>query len=273
MHPALAAQMMALILLTNDDGVRAPGLMALKRAVAPLGEIMVLAPDRNWSAAGHTKTLHRPMSLVSMELEDGSPAYGTDGAPSDCVAMATLGIAEQSVGLVISGVNHGPNLGSDVTYSGTVAAAMEGYLAGIPSIAVSLDVYDGTRAHYDTAAHFAARLASQLLRQPLSAPLILNVNVPNLPAGQITGMRITRLGKRLYRDVLEKQTNPSGSATYSIGGDRPTGLAETGTDIAALSEKCVSVTPLHLDLTAHNHVPELEKWLAGLAWRGATGES
>jgi 5'-nucleotidase len=245
--------------------VRAPGLLALKRAVEHLGDVMVLAPDHNWSAAGHTKTLHRAMSLVAVQLADGSPALATDGAPSDCVAMATLGIAATSVNLVISGINHGPNLGSDVTYSGTVAAAMEAYLAGVPSIAVSLDVYDSAHAHYETAARFVARLAALLLERPLASSVILNVNVPNVPSEQIAGIRVTRLGKRLYRDVLEKRVEPSGSVGYVIGGERPTGLAESGTDIAAIADSCISVTPLHLDLTAHDLVPELEMWLPGLA--------
>lgn len=258
---------MAKILLTNDDGVQAPGLLALKRAVEHLGEVTVLAPDRNWSAAGHTKTLLRPMSLVSVHLDDGSAAFATDGAPSDCVAMATLGIVTGTVDLVISGINHGPNLGSDVTYSGTVAAAMEAHLAGVPAVAISLDVYDSVLAHYDTAAQFAARLAARLLKEPLAANLFLNVNVPNVSIEQITGIRVTRLGTRLYRDVLEKRLGPSGSVAYVIGGERPTGVPDDGTDIKAIADRCVSITPLHLDLTAHAQVPGLESWLPELTPR------
>jgi 5'-nucleotidase len=248
------------VLITNDDGVDAPGLLALKQALASIAQVIVIAPDHNWSAAGHTKTLYRPLSLRKVQLADGSPAYCTDGAPSDCVALATLGFVKAKIDAVIAGINHGPNLGDDITYSGTVAAAMEGSLAHIPSIAVSLDVYGSTEAHYETAASFAANLVRRVLNDQLEPDVLLNVNVPNLAKSEIKGVRITRLGKRIYRDVLEERSDPNHGSVYWIGGDRPTGLEEDGTDIQAVAQGRISVTPIHLDLTCHRIIRRLEKW-------------
>jgi 5'-nucleotidase len=255
------------ILITNDDGVYAPGLLALKQALASIAHVIVIAPDRNWSAAGHTKTLTRPLSIRSIQLADGSPAYCTDGAPSDCVALATLGFVRQKVDVVIAGVNHGPNLGDDITYSGTVAAAMEGSLAHIPSVAISLDVYGNDEAHYGTAASFAVDVIRRVLSDHLEPDVLLNVNVPNLAAGEITGVGITRLGKRIYRDVLEEKPDPDHGTVYWIGGDRPTGLEEDGTDIQAVAQGRISVTPIHLDLTCHRIIRRLERWELTLSCR------
>jgi 5'-nucleotidase len=251
---------MPTILITNDDGVHAPGLLALRKALAPFAQVIVIAPDRNWSAAGHTKTLHRPLSVCSVSLADGSPAYCTDGAPSDCVALATLGFVKQKIDAVIAGINHGPNLGDDITYSGTVAAAMEGSLAQIPSIAVSLDVYGDREAHYETAAGFAADLVGRVLSDRLEPDVILNVNVPNLALADVTGVSITRLGKRIYRDVLEERPGTAAGSVYLIGGEAPSGLIEDGADIQALAEGRISVSPLHLDLTCHRIIHRLERW-------------
>jgi 5'-nucleotidase len=248
------------ILITNDDGVDAPGLLALKQALTPIAQVIVIAPDRNWSAAGHTKTLYRPLSLRPVQLADGSPAFCTDGAPSDCVALATLGFVKANIDAVIAGINHGPNLGDDITYSGTVAAAMEGSLAHIPSIAVSLDVYDSAETHYETAACFAADLVRRVLNDHLEPDVLLNVNVPNLAKAEIKGVQITRLGKRIYRDVLVEKPDPNLGSAYWIGGDRPAGLEEDGTDIQAVAQGRITVTPIHLDLTCHRVIRRLEKW-------------
>ncbi|MDP3046179.1 MAG: 5'/3'-nucleotidase SurE [Chloroflexota bacterium] len=251
---------MPTVLITNDDGVDAPGLLALKHALTSIARIIVIAPDRNWSAAGHTKTLSRPLSVRSVQLADGSSAFCTDGAPSDCVALATLGFVKQKIDAVIAGINHGPNLGDDITYSGTVAAAMEGSLAHIPSVAVSLDVYGSAEAHYETAAGFAVDLIRRVLSDHLEPDVLLNVNVPNLAMAEITGVSITRLGKRIYRDVLEERPDRDHGSVYWIGGDCPTGLKEDGTDIQAVAEGRISVTPIHLDLTCHRIIRRLEGW-------------
>jgi 5'-nucleotidase len=251
---------MPTVLITNDDGVNAPGLLALGQALASIARVIVLAPDRNWSAAGHTKTLHRPLSVHTVQLADGSPAFCTDGAPSDCVALATLGFVKQNIDVVVAGINHGPNLGDDITYSGTVAAAMEGSLAHIPSIAVSLDVCDSAEAHYETAASFTAGLVRRVLSDHLEHDVLLNVNVPNLTMADITGVSITRLGKRIYRDVLEERPDSARGSSYWIGGDAPTGLREDGTDIQAVAEGRISVTPIHLDLTCYRIIHRLENW-------------
>lgn len=248
------------ILVTNDDGVMAPGLLALKIAFEQVARVIVIAPDRNWSAAGHTKTLHRPLAVRQVALADGTPAFATDGAPSDCVALASLGFISEPVDLVVSGVNHGPNVGDDVTYSGTVAAAMEGSISGIPSIAVSLDDYDSAAPHFAEAAAFARELAQRALERRIASDVILNVNVPNRPNAARLPVQITRLGKRIYRDVLEERADPTNGTLFWIGGERPTGEPTEGTDIRALSDGCISVTPIHLDLTNHRLLKELQTW-------------
>lgn len=249
------------ILITNDDGVETPGLLVLKRAVEQIGQIVVFAPDHNWSAAGHTKTMHKPLRVAYTELEDGSPAYTTNGAPSDCVALALLGILDREPDLVISGINNGPNLGHDITYSGTVAAAMEAVIFGLPAIAVSLDAYEPPESStLDMAASFAAKLASTVLESSLPPGHLLNVNVPNLPPDELNGVEITRLGRRVYQDMLIERTDPRGRPYYWIGGEAPTGVDEQGTDIGAVSQGKISVTPLHLDMTAIGLIPEIEHW-------------
>ena len=244
------------ILVTNDDGVDAPGLLALAQALRQLKgvEVSVLAPDRNWSASGHVKTLHRPMRVWEVELDDGTRALTTDGAPSDCVALAMLGLLEKPVDLVVSGINAHANLGHDVTYSGTVTAAMEAVISGVPGIAVSLDnPYEpGYRADYRPAAEIARRVVAWALEHGLPQGILLNVNVPLGSLEEIRGVKITRMGLRVYRDRLIKRLDPAGRPYYWIGGEAPTGVPEDGTDIGALAQGYVSITPLQLDLTAYN---------------------
>ncbi len=249
------------LLISNDDGVHAPGILALKRALAPLGDVVVIAPERNWSASGHTKTLHKPLRVDNVRLGDGSPAMATSGSPSDCVALAVLGLLERKPDLVLSGVNIGANVGHDLTYSGTVAVAMEAVIWGIPAIAVSLDG-DGNEG-LDHAARFAARLAARLLEADEPTPLLLNVNVPGRSEEEIRGVRITRLGRRVYRDALVERRDPRGRPYYWIGGDPPVGEPEEGTDIGALGEGYISVTPVRLDLTDHDAMPTLQSWRLG----------
>jgi 5'-nucleotidase len=250
------------LLVTNDDGITAPGLLALARALQAVGEVTVLAPDRNWSASGHVKTMHRPLRVSPAELGDGLTALTTDGAPSDCVALAILGLVDRPIDAVVSGINPHANLGHDVTYSGTVTAAMEAAIAGLPGLAVSLDSPEGHVGplDYSTAAEIAARLTAQVLNRGPLHGLLLNINVPYAPLEAIRGVAVTRQGQRLYRDALVRRDDPRGRPYYWIGGESPTGVADAGTDFGALAAGYVSITPLQLDLTAHGRLAEIEAW-------------
>lgn len=250
------------ILVTNDDGVTAPGLLALAQEMRSLGQVTVLAPDRNWSASGHVKTLHRPLRVKEMLLSDGSRALASDGAPSDCVALAVLGLLPTSIDLVVSGINPNANLGHDVTYSGTVTAAMEAAIWGLPGIAISIDYEENGQGDldYGPAARVAHQVVSRVIAQALPKATLLNVNVPGLPSEDIKGIKITRQGLRVYRDLLVRREDPRGRPYYWIGGEAPTGVPEEGTDFGALAEGYVSITPLHLDLTAHRAMDELGGW-------------
>jgi len=247
-----------LILVTNDDGIQAPGLLALVQALQAVAEVAVFAPDHNWSAAGHSKTMHKPLRVHPARLADGTPALTGNGSPSDCVALALLGLVPRRPDLVVSGINQGANVGHDLTYSGTVAAAMESVIAGISAIAVSLDSYES--GAFLPAAHFAAQLAAHVLAVRPTAPLLLNVNVPALPQSQIRGAQATRLGSRVYRDALVERRDPRGQSYYWIGGEPPAGVPEEGTDIGALATGYISVTPILLDLTDHARLQELRAW-------------
>ncbi len=251
------------ILITNDDGYQSPALMALRRELQRIGEAIVVAPDHNWSAAGHTKTMHKPLRVWEDRLPDGARAYVTTGAPSDCVALALLGVVPQKPDLVVSGMNLGENLGADVTYSGTVAGAMEGAVNGIPAISVSVQTFD-PKADFATAAKIASGIAERVLRFGLPPGTFLNVNIPYLPMDEIKGVQITRLGRRIYRDLLVKRVDPRGRPYYWIGGDKPSGIPEDGTDIGALENGFVSITPLRMDMTDYRFMEELERWPLGL---------
>lgn len=250
------------ILVTNDDGVTARGLLALVQEMRKMGEVTVLAPDRNWSASGHVKTLHRPLRVRETLLADDTPALMTDGAPSDAVALALLGLVKKQIDLVVSGINPYGNLGHDVTYSGTVTAAMEAAIGGVPGIAVSLDTPEGHegRKEYGPAARAGRRVAEQVIAHGLPKGMLLNVNVPYLPDEEIKGVQITRQGTRVYRDELVERLDPQGRPYYWIGGQVPTGVPDEGTDIGALSQGYISVTPLHLDLTAYAVQEEVRAW-------------
>jgi len=250
------------ILVTNDDGVQAPGLLALTHEMRKLGRVSVLAPDRNWSGGGHVKTLDRALRVREVYLADGTQAFTSDGAPSDCVALATLGFIKEPVDLVVSGINAGANLGHDVTYSGTVTAAMEAVIAGIPGIAVSLETLDGYigEVDYGPAARAASRVVRQVIENGLSHEILLNVNVPFLPGDRIRGFTLTRQGLRVYHSRLDERIDPRNKPYYWIGGDAPTGVPERGTDVGALAEGFVSITPLQLDLTAYRAITDLNTW-------------
>lgn len=250
------------ILLTNDDGVMAPGLAALASVFQTKHQITILAPDRNWSASGHVKTIHRPLRVWDTKLADGTPALTTDGAPSDCVALAVLGIVDEPIDMVISGINPLANLGHDVTYSGTVTAAMEATLSGLTGIAISLDATEGHEGDldYEPAAEVTLRLATQIASHNLPEGVLLNINVPNLGLDDIAGVMITKQGQKIYQEVLVSRIDPRGRSYYWLGRDSPTDILEPGTDFWALAESYVSITPLQLDLTAHNLLHTMEKW-------------
>ena len=250
------------ILVTNDDGVTAPGLLALAQAMRELGEVTVLAPDRNWSGGGHVKTLDRPLRVRETRLADGTPALTSDGAPSDCVALALLGVVPQKFDLVVSGINPNANCGHDVTYSGTVTAAMEAVIGGVGGVAFSLNSGpEPELPDFGPAARVAKRLVQKILADGLPEGVLLNVNVPALPDDQIKGFLPTRQGMRVYHDRLDTRQDPRGRAYYWIGGDFPTGVIEPGTDFGALADGYVSVTPLQLDLTAYQAVEKLKAWM------------
>ena len=250
------------ILVTNDDGVQAPGLLALAQEMRALGKVTVFAPDHNWSASGHVKTMDRPLRAREVLLADGTSALTTDGAPSDSVALALLGVVKEKIDLVVSGINPHENIGHDVTYSGTVTAAMEAVIGGVPGVAVSLHAPENHHGVLDfsTAAKIARRVAQKVLENGLPEGVLLNVNVPYLKEAEIKGYMITRQGLRLYRDALDARKDPRGRPYYWIGGDFPTGVDEPGTDFGAIRAGYVSITPLQLDLTAREAMEEMKKW-------------
>ncbi len=250
---------MALILLTDDDGYQSPGLVALYEAMTNLGDVAVFAPDHNWSAAGHTKTMHKPLRAWDGKLPNGAKATITTGAPSDCVAMALLGLLPERPDMVVSGINLGANLGSDLTYSGTVAGAMEAVIGGVTAFSISIETTD-PEADLSLAAMVAARLGGLILRMGMPPNTFLNVNVPNLPRREVRGIQVTRLGRRIYRDVLVRRIDPKGKPYYWIGGDVPTGIPEDGTDIGALANGYISVTPIRMDMTDYRFMESLRDW-------------
>lgn len=248
------------ILVSNDDGILAPGLLALAGAMHEFGRVTVIGPEENQSANGHRKTLTRPLRINEAHLTDGTLAYSTDGAPADCIAVAMLGFIKDPIDLVVSGINRGPNLGQDLTYSGTVAAAFEGAIHHKPSIAFSLNDRS-LEADYSTAAEIARRTVNTVIKYGLPPLTLLNVNVPNLPLSQIAGTQITRQGTSVYRDELVPRIDPYGRPYYWIGGEAPTGdVNAEGTDMWAVYHGYVSITPIHLDMTVHSMIETLKEW-------------
>lgn len=248
-----------LILVTNDDGMQSPGLLALRQTLDQIAETVVVAPERNWSAASAARTLYDPLRIDEVKLADNSAAWMCSGAPGDCVSLALLGFLERTPDLVVSGINIGLNLGNDVSYSGTVAAAREATVMGIPAIAVSLD---GTReSDFKPAAQIAAQVAQAAVTHALRSEIVLNVNVPS---GPINGITVTRLGRRRYRDELIVRHDPRGRPYYWLGGGAPEGDLREGTDTAAIANGFVSLTPVHFDLTNDDWLAQLHTWKIGL---------
>jgi len=252
------------ILVTNDDGVWAPGLLALALEMRKLGRVTVFGPDRNWSASGHVKTLDRPLRVRETTLADGTAAFASDGAPSDCVALALLGLIDPT-DLVVSGINPHANISHDVTYSGTVTAAMEAVISNVKGLAVSLDSPEASQEtlDYTTAAVVTRHIVERMMADGLPDGVVLNVNVPYLKEDQLKGYMITRQGLRVYRDALDQRLDPRGRPYYWIGGEAPTGIEEEGTDVGALAQGYVSITPLQLDLTYYKAIDVLKKWTWG----------
>ncbi len=246
------------ILLSNDDGYRADGLRYLIDAVRPLAQITVVAPDRNRSGASNSLTLDVPLRVFPFDEH----MYYVNGTPTDCVHLAITGLFEREYDMVVSGINDGANLGDDVLYSGTVAAAVEGRFLGLPAIAVSL-VVNSSEPNFATAARVASELILRLQRSPLNASTILNVNVPDVPYDQVQGFRATRLGHRHRSEKTIRSDDPRGRPVYWIGAAGPGQDAGPGTDFHAVAHNFVSVTPLQVDLTRHTLLKDLGEWLPG----------
>jgi 5'/3'-nucleotidase len=248
------------ILVSNDDGYRAEGIHRLRAALATLAEVTVVAPDRNRSGASNSLTLDVPLRVF--EAEPG--VYFVPGTPTDCVHLAISGLFDFEHDMVVSGINDGANLGDDVLYSGTVAAAVEGRFLGLPTIAVSLCTSAAAGGHFETAAEVARLLVTHLLKSPLQRALILNVNVPDVPFAQLRGFRASRLGYRHRSAAVMKAQDPRGRAVYWVGPAGAEQDAGPGTDFDTIAQGFVSVTPLQVDLTRHAALPELTSWLGGL---------
>ncbi len=253
------------ILVTNDDGIESRGLLALKQALEPIGDVTVVAPDTNQSAVGHQKTLMRPLRVRERTLGDGSRGWSVDGSPTDAVSLAFLGFFDEGWDLVAAGINYGANLGDDITYSGTVSAAMEAAINGCPAFAISQEYYE--HPDFSLAAWAAAIVARNVLEHGLAEGELVNVNVPACSVAECGGIEVTRLGKRVYQDELVQRLDPRGIPYYWIGGPPPSGLAIEGTDFHAVVNRRIAVTPIHLDLTG----VELLQRLGGWSWDATPG--
>lgn len=243
------------ILISNDDGYFAPGIAALAEALRELAEIVVVAPERNRSGASNSLTLDRPLSL----RQAANGYFFVDGTPTDCVHLAVTGMLDAMPDMIVSGINLGANMGDDTIYSGTVAAATEGFLLGIPSIAVSLASFEGS--HFDTAARVARELVARFIREPIEQPVLLNVNVPDIPFSEIRGHEVTRLGKRHKAEPVVKMLSPRKETVFWIGAAGAAQDAGPGTDFYAVANNLVSITPLQIDLTHVSQLPAVRRWM------------
>ncbi|NOX08135.1 MAG: 5'/3'-nucleotidase SurE [Gammaproteobacteria bacterium] len=244
------------ILISNDDGYQSEGIAILSKSLADMAEIFVVAPDRDRSGASNSLTLDYP--LRARQISEG--VMCVDGTPTDCVHLAITGLLDDEPDIVVSGINAGANLGDDVLYSGTVAAATEGRFLGLPAMAISL-VTDGNKTHYDTAGRVARDLLQRLLEQPLPVDTILNVNVPNRPWSELSGFKVTRLGNRHKAEPVVREHDPRGKPIYWVGPPGKEADAGAGTDFHAVKEGFVSITPIHTDLTQHDAIHILNTWV------------
>lgn len=243
------------ILLSNDDGYFAPGLEALADALAGLGEIVVVAPEQNRSGASNSLTLDRPLLLK----KSANGFHFVNGTPTDCVHLAVTGMLDSLPDIIVSGINHGANMGDDTIYSGTVAAATEGYLLGIPSIAMSLTSFEGN--NFATAGRIARELVERFIRQPICEPVLLNVNVPDIPYAELKGREVTRLGRRHKAESVVKMLSPRNETVYWVGAAGAAADAGPGTDFNAIERGCVSITPLQIDLTHSAQMSVVQHWM------------
>jgi 5'-nucleotidase len=246
------------ILVTNDDGIESRGLLSLRQALEPIGDVYVVAPDTNQSAVGHQKTFMRPLRVRERTLADGSTGWSVDGSPTDAVSIAFLGFFDVGFDLVASGINYGANLGDDVTYSGTVSAAMEAVLNECPAFAISQEYYE--HPDFTLAGRMAHLAATNILEHGLGPGELLNINVPAISPAQCEGVEVTRMGKRIYQDQLIERMDPRGVPYYWIGGPAPSGHALPGTDFHAVVNRRIAVTPIQLDLTASRLLRRLADW-------------
>ena len=249
------------ILLTNDDGIDALGINTLRKALSSLGKLTVVAPDRERSATGHGITLHKPLRVHKANY-DNCTAYSVTGTPADCVKLALEELVDEPPDIVVSGINSGANLGTDVLYSGTVSAAIEGVIAGFPSIAVSLVLKE--KRNYDLAAQIACKVVNKVIKKGLPEETILNINVPDIESTENIDFEITRLGIRRYKDSIEKRVDPRGYEYYWVAGQitdiECNRNKEIHTDISAIAQNKVSITPVHLDLTNYRIIDDLSTW-------------
>lgn len=243
------------ILLSNDDGYFAPGLAALAEALGQLGEVVVVAPEQNRSGASNSLTLDRPLQLKKA----ANGFYFVNGTPTDCVHLAVTGMLNELPDIIVSGVNLGANMGDDTIYSGIVAAATEGYLLGIPSIAVSLTSFEGN--NFATAGRVARELVERFVRKPIWDPILLNVNVPDIPYSELQGFEVTRLGRRHKAEPVVKTVSPRNETLYWIGAAGAAADAGPGTDFNATERGCVSITPLQIDLTHNAQMSSIAQWM------------
>lgn len=243
------------ILLSNDDGYFAPGLAALAEALHGLGDVVVVAPEQNRSGASNSLTLDRPLFLKKA----ASGFYFVNGTPTDCVHLAVTGMLDELPDIIVSGINNGANMGDDTIYSGTVAAATEGFLLGIPSIAISLTNHEGS--HYATAGLVARELVERFIRDPIREPVLLNVNVPDIPYAELNGMEVTRLGRRHKAEPVVKMTSPRNETVYWVGAAGAAADSGPGTDFNAIERGVVSITPLQIDLTHSAQLPSIRQWM------------
>ncbi len=250
------------ILVTNDDGIHATGILELKKSLEGLGDVVVVAPDRGRSACGHGITLHKPLRAHKVRMADGGFGYSCSGLPTDCIHIGVMELCGKRPDLIVSGINLGANLGWELTYSGTVAGAMEGAAFGIPSFAISVTTHEDGDI-WELAGDFARYIGAELLERGMPDGMFLNVNVPPSPTDGTPKICLTRLGIRRYPGRVETRTDPMGRSYYWLGGDLPLDGLEDGTDLLAVSDGNISVTPVHLDLTAYSLIEPLADWSLG----------
>ncbi len=243
---------MSTILVTNDDGIYSPGIQILAKTLKALGDVYIVAPDRERSAVSHSLTLHRPLHADEIKEK----AYSVNGTPTDCVNIGVNGILKAKPDLVVSGINKGANLGDDITYSGTVMAAIEARILGIPSFAIS--VVASENFLFQDAANFALILSETILKRGLPENTLLNVNIPNVPLSEIKGVKITKQGKRIYGDIVTEMVDPRGKKHFWLGGNKISWEKGENTDFDAIHESYISITPLHVDLTNYSAIEKLK---------------